>query len=680
MSLAQRCPKCDSELPAQGLTDACPGCGWRFASDAAQAVTRDDCPPQPPPPLPRFTGLDAEELSRRFPNFDFLELIGQGGMGMVYKVRQAALDRLVAIKILPPEVSRDPAFSARFVREARSLAKLNHPNIVIIHDFGKSDSLYYFVMELVCGGDLRRMIIGRGRLEPRDALAIASQICDALEYAHRQGVIHRDIKPENILLDGGRVKVADFGLAKLLAQTAPEMTLTVDQRVMGTPRYMAPEQMERPGAVDHRADIYSLGAVLYEMLTGEVPLGRFAAPSQKAPVDAYLDAVVLRCLERDPPERYQNASELKADLQGAVHKPAAVPAIPAALPYQAVVVDKSVRRRTDLAAVGLFVTAVLEMLNPIWIGVVWNREGPPPTWQWYWWVFLIAQISLVPLAGVFVFRGAARLRRLESPSGVRRAAWLALIPWAWASLIGLPVGIFVLRLLRRPNVKQAFAAVMENVTLAGRRPLLHRARLKTAAIIALILLVSAGVTSALMLSRPLGPPQRLFYTFAGYTPFVVGPNGPMLAGDVVTKMGLSKMQTDAANDIFQRYNRDFISLERRHTTFTTDDQGHVHITVAPFEAEANTLIDQMYAELGGVIDARRIPGRPIAGSNILRTMGLFRHEGRGQVTAELWKEGRNYHFSEQLHKDGNTLNSRGAWGSSSSDAIFPEEYRIYWRE
>ena len=187
-------------------------------------------------------------------------------------------------KILPTAVGADPAFAERFTREARALARLNHPHVVTLYDFGEADGLYYLLMEFVDGVNLRQMIAG-GKLEPREALAIVPQICEALQYAHDEGIVHRDIKPENILLDKkGRVKIADFGLAKLMHRGdtpagRAAFTLTGSQQVMGTPHYMAPEQMERPLGVDHRADIYSLGVVFYEMLTGELPLGRFAAPS-----------------------------------------------------------------------------------------------------------------------------------------------------------------------------------------------------------------------------------------------------------------------------------------------------------------------------------------------------------------------------------------------------------------
>src|SRR5262249_52169930 len=151
------------------------------------------------------------------------------------------------------------------------------------------------------------------RLSPREALQIIPQICDALQYAHDEGVVHRDIKPENVLVDRkGRVKIADFGLAKMLDLDPESTRLTAEGQVMGTPHYMAPEQVRHPLSVDHRADIYSLGVVLYEMLTGDLPLGNFSPPSRKVRVDVRFDEVVLRALENDPARRYQRASDVKA--------------------------------------------------------------------------------------------------------------------------------------------------------------------------------------------------------------------------------------------------------------------------------------------------------------------------------------------------------------------------------
>ena len=235
-------------------------------------------------------------------------------MGAVYKARQTGLDRLVALKILPEEFSYDVKFSLRFTREARTLAKLQHPNIVSVYEFGRVEDTCYFLMEFVDGTTLRDLVKA-GELSPEHALEIVPCICDALQYAHDSGVIHRDIKPENILVaKNGKIKIADFGLSRILGTERQEF-LTATHQVMGTPRYMAPENLEGSRGVDHRADIYSLGVVFYELLTGELPVGRFAAPSTKVEIDVRLDEVVLRTLEKEPQRRYQAASQIKSDIQ-----------------------------------------------------------------------------------------------------------------------------------------------------------------------------------------------------------------------------------------------------------------------------------------------------------------------------------------------------------------------------
>jgi tRNA A-37 threonylcarbamoyl transferase component Bud32 len=211
-------------------------------------------PPESAPPL--------EEIARQFPQLEVLECLGRGGMGVVYKARQPRLNRFVALKILAREKEKDPRFAERFTREAQALARLNHPNIVTVYDFGETNGLYYLLMEFVDGMSLRQLLQSR-KLAPEEALVIVPSICVALQYAHEQGIVHRDIKPENILLDKqGRVKIADFGIAKLLGADGKVESLTGEQGVVGTPHYMAPEQVEKPSIVDHRADIFSGGCVL----------------------------------------------------------------------------------------------------------------------------------------------------------------------------------------------------------------------------------------------------------------------------------------------------------------------------------------------------------------------------------------------------------------------------------
>ncbi len=310
---ALRCPRCGTPSERRGPHGLCPKCalGAGFPTAASSSGDKNSQAAEPPP---------VTELSEQFPQLEILELIGRGGMGWVYLARQTKLDRRVALKILPPESARDPAFAERFQREARALARLNHPNIVSIYDFGQAGPYFYFLMEFVDGANLRQLERTR-RLTPEEAFAIVPRICEALQYAHEEGIVHRDIKPENILVDRRhRVKIADFGLAKLLGRK-PDITLTGSQNALGTPHYMAPEQLEAPATVDHRADIYALGVVFYEMLTGELPLGRFEPPSQKQSVDTRLDDVVMKSLERSPDRRYQSARAVQTDVESIASGP-----------------------------------------------------------------------------------------------------------------------------------------------------------------------------------------------------------------------------------------------------------------------------------------------------------------------------------------------------------------------
>ena len=313
-----RCPQCGSTLPTEALGGMCPRCLlFQAAWDTGDG---DDSPSRPLPPC-------IEAVQAAFQQLEVIELIGQGGMGAVYKARQKSLDRFVAIKLLTRK-SVGQHFEARFTREAKALAELNHPNIVTIHDFGQAGGFYFLLMEYVDGVNLRQAM-DAGRMSPAQALSIVPPVCEALTFAHNRGIVHRDIKPENLLLDkGGHVKIADFGIARIVRLpadfTAPdvgESTEPYDSSspltgnvVLGTPNYMAPEQSQHPEAVDQRADVYSLGVVLYEMLTGELPRGNFEMPSRKVQVDVRLDEIVLKALDRNPELRWPTTAALKAQL------------------------------------------------------------------------------------------------------------------------------------------------------------------------------------------------------------------------------------------------------------------------------------------------------------------------------------------------------------------------------
>ena len=292
------CPTCQAPLDDLGL---CPRCLLAGAMAPTEAGQSESLAPS------------LEEISASFPDLEIIELIGKGGMGgmgAVFKCRQKSLDRFVALKILPQSLAADESFALRFQAEAKALATLNHPNIVTIHDFGHQGGFYFLLMEFVDGLNLRHLIRSR-KLKPEEALAIIPPLCEALQFAHERQIVHRDIKPENLLLDSnGRIKIADFGIATIIGQADP-----TTERAAGTPAYMAPEQRANTAPVDARADIYSLGVVLYEMLTGERPDAALTPPSQKASLDVRIDEVVLRALSNQPEQRWQSATDFNTQLQ-----------------------------------------------------------------------------------------------------------------------------------------------------------------------------------------------------------------------------------------------------------------------------------------------------------------------------------------------------------------------------
>jgi eukaryotic-like serine/threonine-protein kinase len=256
-------------------------------------------------------------------------LLGVGGMARVYLATDRVLERQVAVKVLSPPYAQDPVFVERFRREARSAARLSHPNIVAVFDSGSDAGDHYLVMEYVAGQSLAELLARQGRLAPRLAAELAVEVCAALAAAHAQGLVHRDVKPANVLVgDDGQVKVTDFGIVKAAATA----TLTGTGTVLGTAAYLSPEQAQG-GPVDARSDLYSLGCVLYELLCGTPPFGSGAdsppvavatrhlhqppePPSAHNPqVDAGLDAVVLTALAKEPAQRYQSAVELQDALE-----------------------------------------------------------------------------------------------------------------------------------------------------------------------------------------------------------------------------------------------------------------------------------------------------------------------------------------------------------------------------
>lgn len=265
-----------------------------------------------------------EELSELLPGFEVQEFLGRGGMGAVYRAYQVSLERDVAIKILPPHLGDDPEFAERFRREARTMAKLSHPNIVHVYEFGRNETSgwFYLIMEFVDGADLASLIQS-GAIAADETLNYIGEICSALHHAHDLGYVHRDVKPANVFLTkSNHIKVGDFGLAKLFTDSQLEglasgnLDLTMTGSAVGTMDYIAPEVLR--GGVngsDHRSDIFSLGVMFYELLTGERPRGWFAPPSKKIEVDVRVDGVVLRAMDESPERRYQSAGAVRNDLR-----------------------------------------------------------------------------------------------------------------------------------------------------------------------------------------------------------------------------------------------------------------------------------------------------------------------------------------------------------------------------
>lgn len=434
---------------------------------------REQGTPVPPP-------LSPDQLAPHFPQLEIVECLGRGGMGVVYKARQKALGRWVALKLLAPERVHDARFAERFRREAQALAALNHPNIVTIHDFGEAGGFYFLLMEYVDGVNLRDLLRSR-KLSPQEALAIVPPLCDALQFAHEQGIVHRDIKPENLLLDKqGRVKVADFGIARMMGTptTDPstacqaETSAATGARV-GTPGYCAPEQRTDSPQVDHRADIYSLGVVLYEMLTGERPGEQIVPPSKRVQVDVRLDEIVLRALDKSPELRFQAVSDLRSQVETLVEREPEVaggqakaqrsnfaPLPPPPLPLIALgsvfvllgllglwdaVRDLGVGRRT---------VNLITLLVPVGVGLL---RGCPP---WHRVALgLVVSGFVLGLGGVFALLGwqSGFFVADVQMGGVSLAGWQRL------ALGGVLCGLLLLgsgwafRFLRRPELKARFA-------------------------------------------------------------------------------------------------------------------------------------------------------------------------------------------------------------------------------
>lgn len=256
--MAIKCPKCQFENPDD--TIYCGKCAAPLAGPQEMAISKTMTIQQPPKFISKGSILAGK--------YRIVGPIGKGGMGVVYRAEDIKLERTVALKFLPAELTEDPEARERFVREAKAVAALSHPHICTIHEIGEEENQYFIALECIEGQSLKEKIRD-GALEQAEALGIAIQVAEGLEEAHKKGIVHRDIKPGNIMVtDKGTAKVMDFGLAKVFGASL----ITREAKAMGTVAYMSPEQAQGQ-SVDHRTDIWSLGIVLYEMLSGQLPFG-----------------------------------------------------------------------------------------------------------------------------------------------------------------------------------------------------------------------------------------------------------------------------------------------------------------------------------------------------------------------------------------------------------------------
>lgn len=310
------CPRCGAKLPEDAPEALCPACLMSGALPTNFATVKLDAPP-----------WSQGSRVKYFGNYELLEEIAKGGMGVVWKARQQALNRIVAVKMIRSGLFAADDEVQRFHAEAQAVAQLKHPNIVNIHEIGEHEGQHYYSMDFIEGGTLADQCHGKA-MNAREAAEILGTVCDAVHFAHQRGILHRDLKPHNLMMDvGGRPHVLDFGLAKRLDE---DQSLTMTGAVMGSPSYMAPEQAQgRNDRVGPHTDVYALGAILYQMLTGRAPFlastaaetmmqvvqRQPSAPSRSNPdIPRDLETICLKCLEKEPSRRYATARELGEEL------------------------------------------------------------------------------------------------------------------------------------------------------------------------------------------------------------------------------------------------------------------------------------------------------------------------------------------------------------------------------
>jgi tRNA A-37 threonylcarbamoyl transferase component Bud32 len=424
---SNHCPRCGTSLPADAPKGLCPRCLSAMNLATETALTGADAVAAQPP-------LTTEELAPHFPQLEILECLGRGGMGVVYKARQKTLHRLVALKLLAPERVQDAKFAERFAHEAQALARLNHPSIVAVHDFGQAGGFFYLLMEFVDGVNLRQALKA-GRFTPEQALAIVPPVCEALQYAHEHGIVHRDIKPENLLLDKeGLVKIADFGIAKMLHADGSDVGLAESQPA-GTPQYMAPEQKDHQ-RTDHRADIYSLGVVLYEMLTGELPADKLQPPSKRVQVDVRIDEIVLRALEVKPELRFQTAADFRTRVEDVKRGKAVAQTAPTSVsgfPFR--LVEKRDGRRVIVWRGVLAATfTVFAIALVVGAGSSLVSKGAPPLLIIMAFAGIAAFLTVVTSLRISLKSGASPHSEPDDTTGPPRCSRAAIVGACWVPI------------------------------------------------------------------------------------------------------------------------------------------------------------------------------------------------------------------------------------------------------
>ncbi|HQY65518.1 MAG TPA: serine/threonine-protein kinase, partial [Polyangiaceae bacterium] len=481
------CPDCGAAVPttADATAVACPACRtafspWGLPTAARAPISSGVAALTPTPGGPTTAGPD-DLTGTQLDGRRLVRVIGRGGMGTVYEAEDRARGR-VAVKVLPLALSGDRSFVERFRREAKVLASLSHPHLVEVLDRGEDHGRCFFVMEYVRGEGLRRLM-ERGPMPWRDALRVAREILTGLGYAHGRGVVHRDLKPENVLLDdAGRARLVDFGLSRIVRGEAAEAVsrLTRTDVILGTYEYMAPEQRLGAPNVDDRADLYAVGVILYEMLTGQLPLGRFPPASELRPgTPEALDEVIHRALATAPTDRFPSAVAFREAIERAelrasspsVPKPAAggaaaaAAALPLAAPPPPALTSEEVRiaqargvlKHVDVLAAADRVIGVL-MLLFFFGGVTLARGDFAGGFPWFlpWFLPIAGTSSVVYLIAGFLFlKQGRRLSRLEpgSREGQVTASLFQLILFP---PFGTALGIYGLVTMTRHPAHEAF--------------------------------------------------------------------------------------------------------------------------------------------------------------------------------------------------------------------------------